>query len=454
MRRILASLVAVALTASLATDAASQCSITHTAVSGAYELCAVGGSEWQWTGPAGFTAASSCITVSAPGTYTLRLFDGLSGLWSAPCDFSFVDTPPMLCPITGPDSVCTGATVSWCGPTGNYQYNWMGPNGALGSTACLQLSEPGDYTLDYHDPATGAGDICTRTLFVRECIAPPPPPPTHQEPGCPLTAREWSRSCSRAGLVDATSFAAVAAAVDARSAVWSFSGTSDGLCALLRRDGRRTDRDVACRQYAALLANLSAGTVGVTASDGRKVGLDPQQSLDGVLGVPVGTTLSMWIDRTESTLLAQQGRSLRDRTARDDCRRIARQARAIMRNAPGCGTALSAVLDDDDDAEVFGGRADAPAGTGVISTTHGGDPLTGAHRLRWTLERASDIELAVVDVTGRRVRHLAQGTFLAGTHEFSWDGRDDDGRMLSAGAYFVVGRIGSERTSARLFLLR
>ena len=74
--------------------------------------------------------------------------------------------------------------------------------------------------------------------------------------------------------------------------------------------------------------------------------------------------------------------------------------------------------------------------------------------MRWTLTRADQVELSVVDITGRRIRHLVSGVFSAGTHEFTWDGRDDDGRAVRAGAYFVAGTIGGQRTSQRLFILR
>ena len=73
--------------------------------------------------------------------------------------------------------------------------------------------------------------------------------------------------------------------------------------------------------------------------------------------------------------------------------------------------------------------------------------------MRWTLERPAQVELAIVDVTGRRVRHLVSGVFSVGTHEFAWDGRDDDGRTVRAGAYFMAGTIGGEHTSQRLILL-
>ena len=59
----------------------------------------------------------------------------------------------------------------------------------------------------------------------------------------------------------------------------------------------------------------------------------------------------------------------------------------------------------------------------------------GAANWRYTLGRdASTVQLVVKDATGRSVRTLAgQGT--VGAHDFVWDGRNDAGTQLPAGAY-------------------
>ena len=44
--------------------------------------------------------------------------------------------------------------------------------------------------------------------------------------------------------------------------------------------------------------------------------------------------------------------------------------------------------------------------------------------------------LRMVDVSGRAVRTLVDGDVGAGTHEATWDGRDDRGRSLPAGMYW------------------
>ncbi len=448
MRRFLAAVLAIGSIASLAPEAAGQCNITHTAVSGAWQLCAVGGSEWQWSGPGGFSAATSCVNATAPGTYTLRIWDGVNGLWGLPCSWSFATAPAgPACSIAGDDSVCAGATTMWCGPDGAAGYSWTMPSGGHAGATCVLVGDPGEYLLEVMD-TNGMVDTCRRTLTVRDCSTP------HVGAVCPLQARAWSRSCGdRLALVSRDAFAQVAARVDERSSVWAYGGTSAGLCDLLRRNRHSNDAALAKRHFAAVLANLSAAEIGVIAADGRNVGLDEHMPLDGIRGIAAGRTLADWVSATEARLLVLANSSSRGRGAREEYRRIARQARAIDRPGVACGGTANAMLDDDDDL-VAGAPDHTPDAGGTVRSTPRIDPLTGATQLRWTLQRSDAVELVIVDITGRRIRHLASGMYPAGPHEFTWDGRDDDGRTQRAGAYFVAGRVGTERLSQRLFLLR
>lgn len=449
MRRFLTAVLAIVSIASLAPEAAGQCSITHTAVTGAWQLCAVGGSEWQWSGPGSFSAATSCVTVTGPGTYTLRIWDGMNGLWGLPCSWSFASAPAgPACSIAGDDSVCAGETTMWCGPDGAAGYSWTLPSGGQARATCILVGAPGEYTLEVMN-ANGTVDTCRRTLTVHDCSLP------RIGALCPLSARAWSQSCGdRRALVSRDAFAQVAARVDERSSVWSYGGTSAGLCDLLRRDRHGNDAALAKRHFAAVLANLSAAEIGVTAAAGRAVGLDEHMSLDGIRGMTAGRTLADWVSTTEARFSVLANASSRSRGARDEYRRIARQARAIDRPSAACGVSLSAMLDDDDEDLMAASPANALDAGATVSGTTRIDPLAGAARLRWTLQRSDAVELVIMDITGRRIRRLASGVYAAGTHEFTWDGRDDDGRTQRAGAYFVAGRVGTERLSQRLFLLR
>ena len=461
MRRFLTALVAILAIASFAPVAAGQCTISSIAVSGGYQLCAQSGSAWQWTGPAGFSDVTMCVDVGVPGTYTLRVWDGVNGLWSAPCTFTFADVPGAPpCSISGADSVCVGSSTSWCAPTGNLLYAWTGPDGFSASTACIDVSVAGEYWLFLADMTTGiSGGPCSRTLRVSDCAPPPidPPPsdPPPSSPMCPATARWWTQSCNgRDAHVPAAVFAQIAARVDQRSAVWDFSETAAGLCGLLQpgHDHSVNDAATARRQYAAVLANLSAGELNVIAPDGHRVGLAASASLEGLRSMPAGHNVGEWVAATEAKLVSLATVSSRARSARDEFRRIAIEARAINRRLGGCRAGLDSMIEDDDQDFSFGASTDVSFGT--MSTGQRQDPLAGAARLRWTLLRSEPVELRVMDITGRSVRHLASGVFSAGTHDFAWDGRDDDGRAVHSGAYFVAGRVGDQRLSQRLFILR
>ena len=65
------------------------------------------------------------------------------------------------------------------------------------------------------------------------------------------------------------------------------------------------------------------------------------------------------------------------------------------------------------------------------------NPFRGGTQIRFDLPAAGHVQLEVFDVQGRRVKTLASGTMPAGRHTAAWDGRDDSGRRLATGVYFV-----------------
>ncbi len=64
------------------------------------------------------------------------------------------------------------------------------------------------------------------------------------------------------------------------------------------------------------------------------------------------------------------------------------------------------------------------------------NPFMNRTRFEFDLAYAGTVELAVYDVTGRRVRELVRGRREAGRHELQWDARDDAGRPVPSGVYF------------------
>jgi hypothetical protein len=65
------------------------------------------------------------------------------------------------------------------------------------------------------------------------------------------------------------------------------------------------------------------------------------------------------------------------------------------------------------------------------------NPFSDRTTLAYVLETPGRVEVSVYDGTGRRVRRLTERVASAGRHEVVWDGRDEAGRALAPGTYFV-----------------
>ncbi len=86
------------------------------------------------------------------------------------------------------------------------------------------------------------------------------------------------------------------------------------------------------------------------------------------------------------------------------------------------------------------------------------NPFNPRTDLHFELAEAAELTLAVYDLSGRRLRTLAAGRMDAGTAQFSWDGKDDNGKGLASGVYFarLAGRelgTGSSVNAARKLVL-
>ncbi len=69
-------------------------------------------------------------------------------------------------------------------------------------------------------------------------------------------------------------------------------------------------------------------------------------------------------------------------------------------------------------------------------------------------EPTADFRLDIFDVRGRHLRTLVKGAVEAGRHLERWDGRDDQGGLVSSGVYFVQMRAAGLRWSQKLVLAK
>ncbi len=105
------------------------------------------------------------------------------------------------------------------------------------------------------------------------------------------------------------------------------------------------------------------------------------------------------------------------------------------------------------DVRPGGKAAEAPAPR-VSLTLSAPNPFAAGSALRFSLPRATQVQLAVYDLAGRRVAMLRDGVMPAGEHAVEWGGLDDNGHRVAAGVYFCRLVAGEARTVQRLVIAR
>ncbi|HOX24714.1 MAG TPA: proprotein convertase P-domain-containing protein [Candidatus Krumholzibacteria bacterium] len=98
--------------------------------------------------------------------------------------------------------------------------------------------------------------------------------------------------------------------------------------------------------------------------------------------------------------------------------------------------ALYDIADFDCDLDVTG-APDALAPTRFALAQNAPNPFNPATTIAFDVPAdAGTVTLAIFDVSGRKIRTLAQGSLPAGRYSRTWEGRDDSGRRVSSGLYF------------------
>jgi hypothetical protein len=83
------------------------------------------------------------------------------------------------------------------------------------------------------------------------------------------------------------------------------------------------------------------------------------------------------------------------------------------------------------------------------------NPFNPTTTLTFSLRHSARVSLEVLDMQGRLVRRLLDGSIRpVGAQSVSWDGRSDLGRMLPSGLYLARLRAGSESSASKLLLLK
>jgi sugar lactone lactonase YvrE len=77
----------------------------------------------------------------------------------------------------------------------------------------------------------------------------------------------------------------------------------------------------------------------------------------------------------------------------------------------------------------------------------GANPAPGQASLRLGLPSTGHVRVEIIDVSGRRIRMLADASLAAGAHVLAWDGTSDQRQRMPAGVYFARGQFDSGETT-------
>ena len=91
----------------------------------------------------------------------------------------------------------------------------------------------------------------------------------------------------------------------------------------------------------------------------------------------------------------------------------------------------------------------------LVSASNYPNPFNPTTIIAFKLPNDAQVTVRVFDIRGREVRSLLDGVrYTAGSHDVTWDGRDDRGLALSSGLYVYHLHAGEETVRSRMLLLK
>ena len=82
------------------------------------------------------------------------------------------------------------------------------------------------------------------------------------------------------------------------------------------------------------------------------------------------------------------------------------------------------------------------------------NPFNPETTIRFELPWAAEVQLAVYDVLGQKVKTLVSGSLQAGLHSAVWQGRDELGAQVGNGVYLYRLQAGGFIQMRRMLLLK
>lgn len=82
------------------------------------------------------------------------------------------------------------------------------------------------------------------------------------------------------------------------------------------------------------------------------------------------------------------------------------------------------------------------------------NPFNPGTTIKYDLKKNENVVLDIYSISGERVARLVDQQQNSGTHEIRWNGRNDNGSLVSSGIYFYRLRIGNQYLTKKMMMLK
>ena len=82
------------------------------------------------------------------------------------------------------------------------------------------------------------------------------------------------------------------------------------------------------------------------------------------------------------------------------------------------------------------------------------NPFNPATTIEYEIPKSGEVEVAIFDIQGQKVRELEKNTHDAGSYRIIWDSRNDAGRSVASGTYFYRVQFNGSQLVNKLVLLK
>ncbi|MCK5148703.1 T9SS type A sorting domain-containing protein [bacterium] len=82
------------------------------------------------------------------------------------------------------------------------------------------------------------------------------------------------------------------------------------------------------------------------------------------------------------------------------------------------------------------------------------NPFNNTVQIRYDLPEDLTVEASIYNMRGRRVATLASGSTPRGVYKLRWSGRDNNGREVGSGVYFLILKVGDTLLRQKLILIK